>query len=213
MTPESVPNPDPAHDEVDPQPDVSSPGIWQQLSTESSFAYTAFTTFLRIGSDASLKDVAEKLGRTYAAVALLSSRHHWAERAAAWRQHVANASLGAIKQATIKNHELWALRQQILREQEWERSQQLGALCREALKSLGSNPDAKISAYELSPLLRLTSQTARTAIAGVIEAPKADSADSISDALAPFFADIEKTCDHEAKRSLPPPPTPSQPLQ
>ena len=64
MTPES-PNPDPAPGQNDSPADVSSPGVWQQLPNESSFAYTAFTTLFQMGSDASPKDVAEKLGSTY----------------------------------------------------------------------------------------------------------------------------------------------------
>ena len=146
-------------------PKDAGPQLWERLADETPDAFSAFAAFVELGTEASLVDVAEKTGRTYKAIRNLSSRHHWSERAAAWRQHLANAALGAIKQSVIKNQELWALRRQILREQEWERSQHIGALCRQALNGLLSDPDAKISAYELSPLLRLASQTARTAIA------------------------------------------------
>jgi hypothetical protein len=150
-----------------PPAEAPGPKLWERFADETPDAFSAFTVYLELGAQSSLSDVAEKTGRTYKAIRNLSSRHQWSERAAAWRQHLASASLAAIKHKTIKDHELWAARQQILREQEWERSQNLNIVCNQALNALAADPQAKISAYELSPLIRLTSQTARTAIAGV----------------------------------------------
>ena len=72
--------------------DLSAKGIWNKLPTESVSSYAAFTAFIELGADASLQQVADKVGRSYGAVSMLSSRHLWMERAEAWRIHLSNLS-------------------------------------------------------------------------------------------------------------------------
>ena len=72
------------------QLDLSAKGIWQKRSDESASSYAVFSLYLKLGDDATLKQVADKSGRTPAAVAMLSSRYHWQVRAQAWRTHLAN---------------------------------------------------------------------------------------------------------------------------
>jgi len=172
-----------------PSPENPGPQLWERLPDETADAFSAFAAYLELGAEASLADVAEKTGRTYKAIRNLSARHQWSQRAATWRQHLAAASLAAIKQATVKRHELWALREQIVREQEWERAQNLNTVCNQALNTLASDQEAKISAYELSPLIRLTSQAARTAIAGVTESGPENLLDRKNDPLVRMLQD------------------------
>jgi hypothetical protein len=138
--------------------------IWQRLPGETAEAFEAFGLYLELGFDASLSRVAEKTGKTYGAIKNLSWRHQWSQRAVAWRQHLANTAFAGVQRDVAKNVELWSDRQQILREQEWERSQRLDMFCSEALSNLLAHPEAKVSAYELGPLLRLASQAARHAV-------------------------------------------------
>jgi hypothetical protein len=108
-----------------PQPDLSAKGVWQRLPQESQGAYSAFATFLELGPDVTLREVAEKLGRTFDAVRHLSRRYHWMERAAAYRQHFSNASLLAAESQHAKQAELLRMRDRFFRQQLWETSQTL----------------------------------------------------------------------------------------
>src|SRR6476646_8759397 len=117
----------------DIKPNLTDQGIWQPLAEESAGAYAAFTAYLELGPDATLPQVAERVGRTPQAIRHLSWRHNWLERAAAYRQHVANASLLATQQERAKQAELSQMREVIFRQQMWEASQSLIMACRHSL--------------------------------------------------------------------------------
>src|SRR5580765_3053528 len=120
-----------------------------------------------MGAEASLKVVAEKLGRSYAAVALLSSRHNWSERAAYWRQNVASAALAAVKSDSIEHERLWNLRLQAARERRWERLQKAEQLVDDLLNKHLNNPAADIPGYALPQLVKAVSDLADKATAHV----------------------------------------------
>src|SRR3954464_134412 len=105
-----------------PAVELSEKGPWQQMANESTKAFATFSEFLELGPDASLQDVVAKTGKSLSAVRSLSSRFQWFARAAAWRQHFAAIKGHALQRATEKTVELWAMREQALRELEWENS-------------------------------------------------------------------------------------------
>jgi len=139
----------------DVKPDLSSKGIWQPLPQESPGSYTAFTTYLELGPDSTLEDVAEKTGRSLHAIRHLSARHHWMERAAAYRQHFSNTTLAAAQRERAKQAELSQMRDHIFRQQLWEASQSLLMACRKSLNKLLDDPKGKVAAYELASLYNL----------------------------------------------------------
>src|SRR4051794_39445447 len=117
----------------EPKLDLSAKGPWQQLSTETNKAYAAFTQYLEMGPDVTQKDVAAKLGKTLSTIWNLSHRHQWVSRAAAWRQHLAAITAHALEKATRKTVELWAMRENALRELEWESAEKVNSFCVQAL--------------------------------------------------------------------------------
>src|SRR3954451_22677688 len=73
--------------------DLSAQGVWQPLPNETAHSYGAFTRYLELGLDATLQQVAQVTGRSLSSLCALSARHHWIERATAYRQHVAHTFL------------------------------------------------------------------------------------------------------------------------
>src|SRR4051812_3535511 len=76
-------------------PGLTDPGPWQKLPQESHKSYAAFIRYLEMGPDTTLQQLAQDTGKNFPAVANLSSRHHWQERAAAYRQHISHCLLAA----------------------------------------------------------------------------------------------------------------------
>jgi hypothetical protein len=142
-------------------------GIWQRLPQESPASFDAFFAYLELGPDADLSDVAQKTGKTYGAIKNLSWRYQWLERAAAWRQHLSSLWAAGFQRTAAQTAELWARRQAIARQQEWERYQQLLLLVNEAMAKLCADPNVKVSIWELCSLMRLSSECARRAITPV----------------------------------------------
>jgi hypothetical protein len=135
--------------------DLSPKGIWQRLPQESPGSYAAFTTYLELGPDSTLEEVAEKTGRSARSVRHLSWRHHWMERAAAYRQHFSNTTLAAAQRERAKQAELSQMRDHIFRQQMWETSQSIMMACRRSLNKLLDDPKGRIAPYELTGLFNL----------------------------------------------------------
>src|SRR3954447_20192008 len=117
-------------------PGLSARAIWQRQTRESAQSHAAFCAYLELGPNATLLQVAQKLGRSLESIRQLSSRHRWQERAAAHRLHTANATLAAVETQRLAAEHLWAFRLEAMRELQWERFQQLDQLCHEALNRL-----------------------------------------------------------------------------
>jgi hypothetical protein len=152
-------NPEPSDENL--KPDLTAKGIWQRLPHESANAYAAFTTYLELGPDATLPQVAEKVGRTLEAIRHLSSRYNWLERAASWRQHFAIISMAAVERAAEKQAQLWSLRQELFQELQWEATQQLLTLSRQLRNKSLANADKEVALYELVRLHEVISRIAR----------------------------------------------------
>src|SRR5713101_1954622 len=84
--------------------------LWDQQPGESPKAFASFMQYLESGPEATLQQIAETTGKSLQAIWHLSSRHHWLERAAAWRQHLASIACAASERATNQNSALWAVR-------------------------------------------------------------------------------------------------------
>jgi hypothetical protein len=61
---------------------------WCRQLKESPKAYLSFCLYRDAGLGRSLREVAQRLGRSLTAVAKLSSRHNWVQRAEAWDDHM-----------------------------------------------------------------------------------------------------------------------------
>jgi transposase len=101
----------------------------EQLPTESAKAYAAFVAYCEMGSQRSVRDVAQKLDKSYTVIGRWSSQHRWQERV---RQYDA---------AVLEEHNA-ALRAK--RNQEIERLRQDALLDAKTLRQLGRGSSGKL---------------------------------------------------------------------
>src|SRR4051794_17012577 len=150
----------------EPNLDLAGPGPWQPLPNEATHSYTAFTKYLELGLDAPLEQVAQVTGRFLSSVCGLSPRHHWMDRAAAYRQHASQLYMVAVQRERARQTELAQMRDQLFRQEMWEDHQTLRAICREAIQTLRTDPaNAKIKGYEVKGLFELQFRFGKAAIA------------------------------------------------
>src|SRR5436190_13300907 len=115
MNPDLQPQTDSAIPVDESNLDLSAKGIWQPLPNETPGSYAAFAKYLDLGLDASLQQVADATGKSLTAICALSARHHWMDRAAAYRQHVSHTFLAAANRQRARQTELSQLRDEIFR--------------------------------------------------------------------------------------------------
>src|SRR4051794_25248828 len=168
--------------------------VGERQPRESAQSHAAFCVYLELGRNATLQAVANKLGRTLQAVRQLSSRHRWQERAAACRQHTANATLAAIETQRLAAEQLWAFRLEALRELQWERFIHLHMLCNEGLNQLLENPDPKLSIGQLIAFLRLASKFGHSAIDTPVKGAARRSAVPSIDQEIKLLTKLAKAC-------------------
>ena len=182
------------------QPDQSVPEagqkdsprhLWHQQSDESAKAYATFLEYLEFGPDFTLEQVAESTGKSKDAIWKLSSRHHWLDRAAAWRRHLADAASALVERTVGSNSALGSVRADIVCQEHWEDAQQLRRLARYILNKELNNPSAKCSIFELSHLFHTSSKLSSLSLAKPGSGPKPDQA-SASDADVDFENALKK---------------------
>jgi hypothetical protein len=80
---------------------------WTRRPNESSPAYEAFRTYMRLGLSRTLKKTAEELGKQPAVMGAWSSKHNWRDRCAAYDTYVTTAEVDGMKSqitATRQRH-------------------------------------------------------------------------------------------------------------
>jgi hypothetical protein len=137
-------------DKAAPPPPQKQP--WDQQTGETAKSFAAFGEYLEEPADITLDEFATKTGRTIGSVWGLSTRHHWRERAAAWRQHLASEHYAAIEQKTKEQAHLRSVRDGILYEQQWEFGQALMELAHRKVMAAIKNPEKEISFQSMTLL-------------------------------------------------------------
>src|SRR4051812_35719035 len=89
--------------------------LWDQEEDETALAFSLFQKFCELGPDTSLKDLADQTSRSPGSIRVMSSRHHWFDRASAWRRHLASMACESTAQAVAQSASLTASRKEIIR--------------------------------------------------------------------------------------------------
>lgn len=145
----------------DPSPPVTP---WQLQPGESQKAFLAFQEYLELGTNATIKNVAEKTGCSFDSIENFCHRHHWRERAAAWRHHLAQLQSQPLEQLAAASSTLWAQRAQTLRQQQWEFAQNLAQLGQELFLQLLDGKGAAPRPDEVSRIYNTAAKLARQAV-------------------------------------------------
>jgi hypothetical protein len=176
----------PANDDAAIPDSTAIQGSWQMLPNETASAYTYFGYYLDLGADATHQQVADKTGKSLKAIQALSVRYRWVERARAWSQYLAGNQRATMASQDLQDRKHAALRQNILRQEEWERAQKINKLCNHAIDQLMANPQIQVAYYQLPPLLRAASQARHEAVT-IPPLPEDKSSDPATDALMAEF--------------------------
>ena len=172
---------------------------WDQQPDETVDAFILFQQYLENGPEEGHKDLADQTGRTLAAVRQLAYRHHWSDRGAAWRQHLAQIRFQAIEQATRDQTALLASRASISRQLDWEENGRLSEVNRHLINNVINDPNAKCSISELCHLIQTASKLRRQAT----EVPEANNAPAYNPDTDPiilrFREHLRKACGRDSE--------------
>lgn len=134
---------------------------FEQKPDESAKAFEAFTTYLNLGADRSLAEVARKLRKSEGLIQRWSRRHHWGERVDEHGKHIAvitrQAELQVVSEFALEH----AKRRAAQEESEWQTRCELLALAREKIQEWRQNPRKLGTLEGISRLLELASKLGR----------------------------------------------------
>jgi hypothetical protein len=137
--------------------------LWEQQPGESELNFSLFRQYLDLGPGATLKEFADQTQRAFSAVRQLSSGHRWLERAAAWRQHLAQVHYAAAEQVVQDQAAFWAAQLRLVRQLEWENAQIINNAFQAAALEFLNKPDPKFPLYALPQLSEAASKLMRRA--------------------------------------------------
>ncbi len=145
--------------------DDTTPASWEQQSDEGSLAYAAFEQYCTLGSQRSLRRVAEATGHRLALVNRWSREHRW-------QQRVRQYDLLSSEQDASQSATLWQQRMAAESESEWLAAQALLAKAHEMLAC--SVDAARWNWRDAAVLMEQAARLARVAAAAATAQQPAD---------------------------------------
>ena len=147
---------------------------FEQLPKESTKAFAAFSVYLNLGPERSLRVVGEKLGKSEGLIERWSSKFDWSSRVQAQEAHLAAVEREATEVMTRTKAAQWLTKREDHRDEEWELRSELIVAGRAVLEKFkdgtkGATLGDVARAFELASRLgRLASgmATDRTEITG-----------------------------------------------
>ena len=94
--------------------------IFEQLPKESAKAFAAFSAYLGMGPERSIAAVGRQLGKSGTLLERWSKRFDWPARLQAHADHFAGVEREATEAVARGKANVWLIRQQLLREREWD---------------------------------------------------------------------------------------------
>jgi hypothetical protein len=106
---------------------------WDRMTREGARSFAAFSKFLELGPDRTLKQTALETGIPENKVRTLSAQWNWRDRALAWEDHLAEEQRKRAERVLTKDAEKWAYRRTKLREDEYSTAERLIARANQIL--------------------------------------------------------------------------------
>ncbi len=136
---------------------------FEQQPKESAKAFAAFSLYLSLGPERSIRVVGERLRKSAGLMERWSRRFDWAARAKAHAAHLAmverEASEALVRGASAE----WLGRQQTLRETEWEMHEQCIAAAKRGLKAFMEREKVYANLADIARMLEVASKLGRLA--------------------------------------------------
>ena len=136
---------------------------FEQLPKESAKAFAAFSVYLNLGPERSLRAVGEKLGKSEGLIERWSSKFDWSSRVQAQEAHLAAVEREATEVTTRGKATEWLKRQQELREREWMMHEKCIAAAERALASFMEREKVYANLSDIARMLEVASKLGRLA--------------------------------------------------
>jgi len=164
-------DPPPAAEDPQPSTEGSRPSANPQLSFprspgETPRAFAAFMTYFNLGQARSLQAAAGKTGECLSTLKQWSTKFSWVERLHSFQSGVFAQQAHDQAQLQRKQAADWAARLDRFREQEWDAAQKLLSAAQCFLESFGDEQLGRMTLSQVSRALRISSEIARSALAG-----------------------------------------------
>ena len=139
------------------------PMTFEQQPRESNKAFAAFKTYLELGAQRSLADVADQHGKSKTMIERWSRRFDWPSRVKAHGAHIGELERQAIESVAMEKAVDWSKVHEAVKVAEWQRHKKLIALADEMLARWEKNK-AKCGTLEgIARVLELATKLARLA--------------------------------------------------
>jgi hypothetical protein len=164
-----------------PPPGIDHPASGSQppfprFPGETPRAFSAFITWFQLGHARSHQAVADKLGEGLPTVRNWASRYDWSDRLLAFNAGLLQQQTAALAEQQLKQAADWAARLNRFRDQEWNGAQKLLRVAECFLENFGDDDLSKMTLSHAARALRISSDIARSALAGLELPPAADPA-------------------------------------
>ena len=139
------------------------PMTFEQQPRESNKAFAAFKTYLELGAQRSLADVAAQHGKSKTMIERWSRRFDWPARIQAHASHLATVERQAIEGLALEKAVEWDKVHEALKIAEWQRHKKLIALADEVIARWEKNKNKFGTLEGIARLLELATKMGRLA--------------------------------------------------
>ncbi len=136
---------------------------FEQQPRESNKAYAAFSLYLSLGAQRSLREVARKLGKSLTVIGKWSSKFDWPARVTAHGTHLAIVEREAIEAVARGKSAEWKSREQKLRETEWAMHERAIAAAKKGLDAYMARDKVYANLADIARMLEIASKLGRLA--------------------------------------------------
>jgi len=136
---------------------------FEQRPKESDKAFAAFAMYLSMGSERSLAQVGQRLGKSKALLERWSKRYDWGGRVQAHGAHFAMIEREATEAVARGKAAEWLTRQEKIRDREWSMHEKCLAAAERALASFMEREKVYANLSDIARILEVASKLGRLA--------------------------------------------------
>jgi hypothetical protein len=136
---------------------------FEQQPRESDKAFAAFSLYLSLGAERSVREVGERLGKSEGLIERWSAKFEWRSRVAAHAAHLAIVEREAIETVARGKAAEWAKRETQLRETEWAMHERAIAASEKALNAFMDKDKVYANLADIARMLEIASKLGRLA--------------------------------------------------
>ena len=169
---------------------------FEKQDRESGKAFAAFAMYLSMGSERSLAQVGQRLGKSKALLERWSKRYDWGGRVQAHAAHFAMIEREATEAVARGKAAEWLTRQEKIRDREWSMHEKCLAAAERALASFMEREKVYANLSDIARILEVASKLGRLAAGMATDRTEVTGEDGgpirveLSAALSKIYGDV-----------------------